>query len=226
MDGRRRGGGRVLGEDAGLVALHEQVVREAAEEDDADEEHRAPLQVPVERLDGVVDLLARPDQVQRHPEAPQHRQRVDDDAPLPEREVARVVRLPRAVQAGAQHRHGDEQVRDVDHHDPDARDDREDLRLVDVDHEDEDRQEPDEDGRDDRRLRDGMDAREMLRRPAGCCPAPWRTSSGSSPCAPPGSRPSRRSRRRSGRSCRPCCRGPRGRRTAGRPGRPGRSPGR
>src|SRR4051794_37234823 len=59
-------------EHAGLVALDEPVVREAADHHDADEQHRAPLQVPVERLGGVVDVLARPGQVDRHEDAPAH----------------------------------------------------------------------------------------------------------------------------------------------------------
>ena len=155
---------RVGGERAGLVALDEPVVGEAAEHHDADEQDRAPLQVPVERLRGVVDRRPRPGQVDRDPGAPDHREDVDGQAPAPEREVARrrVLRAPLPAQPGEQHRPGHEQVGDVDHDDPDAGDHHEDLRLADVHHQDRDREHADDDGRDDRRLGLRVDAGELI----------------------------------------------------------------
>ena len=59
----------------------------------ADEEVRGVLEVPVGVADRVVDVLARPRDVEGHPDRPvDHGERVDEQAPAPEREVP----VPRA----------------------------------------------------------------------------------------------------------------------------------
>ncbi len=112
--------GGVLGQHADLVAPAYEVPRQPDRDDRADEQHRAALQVSEEWIGGVVDLLARSDEVERHAGPPQHGEDVEGQAPPAEREVAVASGArtrPVPAQPGEQHRHRNKQVGDVDHDD-------------------------------------------------------------------------------------------------------------
>ncbi len=125
------------------------VQQRAAHGDGGNEDHAAPLQVPLKGRHGVVDFLPRPDQVDGHGPAPEHGEDVHRQPPLAHAE-ARLGAVgggqrPFLQEPLAQQGNRHQQVGHVDQHDADAGQDGEDGRLHHVDEKREHGQDADDD---------------------------------------------------------------------------------